>query len=152
VCGDQQASLAAAGTHQGTTKVTYGTGTFILQSLGVHFKLYPDFYTTLIPHPQQPWYALEAKIEQSGKRIQDAINESKPLTPILNHIVCTVNAYIKKLPHKPAKLIVDGGITQSAELLKLQRIASGISVQPQKIFDGTALGIATLMQEASVSP
>ena len=49
VVGDQQASLAAAGTAPGTTTVTHGTGTFLIQALGDEFTLTDHAYTTLAP-------------------------------------------------------------------------------------------------------
>ncbi|MFN7088906.1 MAG: FGGY family carbohydrate kinase, partial [Candidatus Paceibacteria bacterium] len=62
VCGDQQASMYSAGVEDGTTKVTYGTGTFVMQILGKKFALFDDFFTTLVPNSKKPLYALEAKI------------------------------------------------------------------------------------------
>lgn len=147
VCGDQQASMYAAGVAVGTTKITYGTGTFVMQSIGKKFILRDSFFTTIIPNSKLPLYALEMKIESTGKKIQECLNKKLSLDPLLKIIVKRVAGIIRRLPVSPNKLIVDGGITRAKHLIALQREASLIKVQQQKVADGTALGTAKLIRD-----
>ena len=144
VCGDQQASLFAAGTTKGITKVTYGTGTFIMQSLGSSFGLHNNFFTTLVPGRKKPLYAFEAKVARSGKEIEKALNQPKKLKLLFTRLSKKVGRFLNKLPDKPKEIIVDGGATQAKLLLQLQATTSRLTVKKQKIFDGTALGVAML--------
>ena len=43
--------------------------------------------------------------------------------------------------------MIDGGITRSKELAPLLEGFSGMAIKKVEIFDGTALGIARLLQE-----
>ncbi len=144
VCGDQQASLFAAGTTKGVTKVTYGTGTFIMQSQGSSFELNKNFFTTLVPSRKKPLYALEAKVARSGKEIENALDQPKKLEFLFRRLSKKVDRFLDKLPDKPKEIIVDGGATQAKLLLQLQAAASRLTVKKQKIFNGTALGVAML--------
>ena len=148
MCGDQQASMYAAGIRSGATKVTYGTGTFIMQVLGPRFKTHADFFTTLIPDGRKPRYALEAKIAGSGQEIENALRKHRALRPILKRLSSDVNAYLKKLPVPPKTLVIDGGATRDEYLRVAQSEISGVPVQKQKIFDGTALGVASRIRDA----
>jgi glycerol kinase len=145
VCGDQQASMYAAGTENGVTKVTYGTGTFIMQILGANFSLHDSFFTTLVPNSENPIYALETKIGGTGKRIDKLLKTGHNLGPILAKLAEKVNVMIKKLPVKPRVLIVDGGIIRDKRMVSTQAVISKVRVKSQRIFDGTALGVAKLM-------
>lgn len=145
ICGDQQASMYAAGTDDGTTKVTYGTGTFISQMIGKEFKLYPDFLTTIMPG-KEPLYVLEEKVQGTGKEAQDSLKDPKALKTYLGQIAEQVNEHLKKLPVKPKELIIDGGITRDGYLAKIQADISGIPTKNQKTFDGTALGGTMLIR------
>ncbi|MBI2623645.1 MAG: hypothetical protein HYW65_03670 [Candidatus Liptonbacteria bacterium] len=144
VCGDQQSALAAAGHAAGTTKVTYGTGAFIMQITGAQFRIQKPFFTTLTASRKNP-YALEAKVPGCGAEVDALLRAKKPLEGALRNIARRVDNYLKKLPKKPARLIVDGGITQAPYLLAAQTAVSKLPVKKQKIFDGTALGIAKLI-------
>lgn len=144
VCGDQQASLFAAGTAKGITKVTYGTGTFVMQVQGSSFGLNKNFFTTLVAGKKQPLYALEAKVARSGKAIEKALNQPKKLEFLFRQLSKKVDRFLDKLPNKPKEIIVDGGATQAKLLLQLQAATSRLTVKKQKIFDGTALGVAML--------
>lgn len=162
VCGDQQASMYAAlqsldkardkqslsgqaDTQKGVTKATYGTGTFIMQILGLRFRIREPFFTTIVPGKKRPIYALEAKIDCCGKKVESVLDKPKKLKAALTILTKVVNSHLKKLPQKPKELIVDGGVSQAEYLISTQANISGISVQRQKIFDGTALGSAKLM-------
>lgn len=145
VCGDQQASMYAAGTAKGTTKATYGTGTFIMQILGKTFSMKNDFFTVLVPNSKRPLYALEMKINDTGRRVDELLRKGAPIEPALEKIAEDVDVIIKKLPMKPKLLIVDGGIARDGRIVPIQSAVSGIAVKPQIIFDGTALGVAKLI-------
>jgi glycerol kinase len=145
VCGDQQASMYAAGVRKGTTKVTYGTGTFVMQIIGSRFATRDGFFTTLVPNAKQPLYALEMKINDTGKQIEQCLQKKVPLEAVLKEIAGKVNAIIKKLPIKPKILIADGGIIRDYQAISVQTAVSKIFVKPQSIYDGTAFGVAKLI-------
>jgi|GEM_PF-825170 len=148
VAGDQQASTYAAGTKKGTTKITYGTGAFLVQSLGNNFKLHPDFFTTLLPTiGGKPVFALEAKVENCAVLVEPVLKNSKKLRVVLTKIARSVDKEIKKLPSKPKSIIADGGVMRDGIIVELQQKISGISVQAQSTFDGTALGVAKLIAD-----
>jgi glycerol kinase len=138
--------MYAAGNTTGTTKVTYGTGTFIVQILGPDFRIKKSFFTTLVPNSPRPSYALEAKIDCCGNKIDSLLEKGKDLNPAIYDLATQVNEYIKMLPKKPKELIVDGGVTQAKDLVRIQSEISGIPVLKQTVFDGTALGVAKLVQ------
>ena len=145
VCGDQQASMYAAGTKKGTTKVTYGTGTFVMQILGTNFAIQDDFFTTLVPNSKEPLYALEMKINNTGKLVDGLLQKGLSIDMALTKIANKVNLIIKKLPLKPNSLIVDGGIIRDSKIVSIQTNISNIKVKTQSIYDGTALGVAKLI-------
>jgi glycerol kinase len=146
VIGDQQASTFAAGTKDKTTKVTYGTGAFLVQSLDGKFKLHPDFFTTLLPTlGSPPVFALEAKVENCAAIVEPALNDPKKLRQVLTRIARKVDVAIKKLPYKPKEIIADGGVARDGIVIELQKNISGVPVRAQTIFDGTALGVAKMI-------
>jgi glycerol kinase len=148
VAGDQQASTYAAGTGAGATKVTYGTGAFLVQSLGHQFKFYSDFFTTLLPTlGGRPVFALEAKVENCAAAVEPVLKNPEKLRAVLASIAKKVDAVIKKLPRKPGMIIVDGGVMRDGLIVGLQQKISGRLVRPQKVFDGTALGVAKIISD-----
>lgn len=144
-CGDQQASMVAAGTQTGTTKVTYGTGSFMMQVTGTRFVSHKLFFTTLAPHHNSPVFALEGKVSGSGARVDANLKKPQALRRIIQGIVNDVDIYVQKLPKKPKKIFLDGGITRYKDLPDMQRKKSGIPVEKQPIPDGTSLGVAKLI-------
>jgi glycerol kinase len=148
VMGDQQSSTYAAGTKKGTTKITYGTGAFLVQSLGNSFKTYPDFFTTLLPTlGSKPIFALEAKVENCAASVELVLKDSKKLKQTLLKIAHEVDKKIKKLPTKPKLIIADGGVSRDGIIIEQQSKVSGVRVVAQETFDGTALGVAKLVVE-----
>lgn len=164
VCGDQQASLAAALNSSeirlprrsafgraprndfcNTTKVTYGTGTFIMQILGPKFSLHEPFFTTLAPTTGKRIYVLEYKIACCGKKVKSLLKQPAKLRCLYLNLAKQVADRLKQLPVRPKEIIVDGGVSRSDELLRLQSEAAKLPVRRQKIYDGTALGVAGLM-------
>ncbi len=145
VCGDQQSSMAAAGLKKGTTKVTYGTGTFVMQSIGGSYLYKKSFFTTLIPHGKKPRYALEAKVDIGGRDVERALTNRKKLKCVLTRIAYSVDACLKKLPLKIKKIFIDGGVTRDGLMGTIQKEISGVSVFPMSTFHGTALGVAKLL-------
>jgi len=147
VCGDQQSSLYAVGHNRGLTKITYGTGTFLMQVVGEKFRSQKNFFTTIFPgcaKEKNALYAIEAKIEGSGSRVDNFLRKKMDLLPLLKKIAREVDVYVKKLPLKPSKLIIDGGITRDERMGKIQQKISGIAVVEQKVFDGTSLGASLI--------
>ena len=146
ICGDQQASMYAAGIKPYTTKITYGTGTFMMQIIGSKFAQHKSFFTTLAPTTSKPMYALENKIDCCGNKVDKLLKKKISLVPIISILSEMVALEIKKLPHKPKRLIVDGGLTQAPSLVSIQSKATGIPVLKQPIHDGTGLGVAKLLK------
>ncbi len=145
VCGDQQASMYGVGMHAGVVKVTYGTGTFLVQNLGRKYVLKQPFFTTLMPGAKRPQFALEAKIEGSGAAVDKVLHDTNKLDKALRHIAKDVDVYLKKLPLRPKALVVDGGITRDGRMVSIQAKVSRIKVRRQITDDGTALGVAKLL-------
>lgn len=145
MCGDQQSSTFAAGINPGNTKITFGTGTFIVQILQ-RYMFQPGFYTTLIAGKKHPVYALEAKIDWSGKQVSPVLNQPKKLQKVITRLATTTAKIVNKLPYRPKKIVVDGGISQNNLLIKLLGQKTKIKIERQKTFDGTALGIARLLK------
>lgn len=148
VCGDQQASMFAAGTKAGTTKITYGTGTFIMQSQGNSFSMRRPFYTTIIPGSAENeyFYALEAKISRGGREVEPLLNDKVRLEQFLRDLAVDVDHYIDQFPLRPEELIIDGGVARDKYLPTLQKEVSNLPVRRQPVFDGTSLGIARLIR------
>jgi glycerol kinase len=145
VAGDQQSSLYAAGTTTGTTKVTYGTGAFLVQVLGNEFVRHEPFFTTLVPDKDCHLYAIEAKVAECGSRVTEALSEPIRLRQVLTDIAKEVDVYIKKLPTKPTSITIDGGAVRDGILKEVQEEVSKIPIIQQDPFDGTALGISKLI-------
>ena len=145
VCGDQQASLFAAGDKEETTKITYGTGTFIMQIIGKEFSLREGFFTTITAGGEN--FAIEAKVGRGAKEVLKLLWDKPALEKYLSEIAIDADKVIKKLPHKPTEIIIDGGVMRDGIVGKFQEEISGIKINEQKIFDGTALGAAKLVFE-----
>lgn len=155
VCGDQQASMyAALALHKkrgsAVTKITYGTGTFVMQSLGKKFELERHFFTTLIPSLDDPQYVLEAKVQCGAKQVEPVLGKPKKLHQILRSIARKTEVYIRYLPERPKELIIDGGVSRDGVVGGLQGAVSNLSVCMQKIYDGTALGSALLARDSLI--
>ena len=144
VIGDQQASLAAAGFGRGTTTVTHGTGTFLIQALGDDFALVDGTYTTLAAGAREEQYAIELRVGEYGERVTAALEQGMDLLPILNEMVEATNSALKELPIRPTELVVTGGMTQDPHLAPLHEQVSGIPVRTYATYHGTALGAARL--------
>ncbi|MFH2104704.1 MAG: FGGY family carbohydrate kinase, partial [Parcubacteria group bacterium] len=116
VCGDQQASTYAAGTENGTTKITYGTGTFLAQQIGDKFVRHGPFFTMLLASQNKPVYAVEGKVESSAREVDVVLDKPTELRKVVTKIARQVDKYIQQLPIKPEKIMVDGGITKYDQL------------------------------------
>lgn len=147
VCGDQQSSMVASGLAKGTTKVTYGTGTFLMQVVGSRFALHDDFFTTLVPtqNGKESQYALEAKIDYGGKRIEPVLNNPTRLKSRLTAIAREVDRKMSRLPIVPLSVHIDGGVSRDGLMAQIQERVSGIPIIPQANFHGTAVGVAKLV-------
>lgn len=145
VMGDQEASLYAAGIEKGTTKITYGTGAFIMQDIGFDFLIQKPFFTTLTASGS---FALEAKVEGCGVKIAPLVGTPK-IFGAAKFFVKKISTLVRKLPLKPSKIILDGGMTQYEKTMSLQSEFTGLPVEKQKTHNGTALGVAKLLKEKS---
>ncbi len=146
VCGDQQASFYAAREAGAAAKITYGTGTFIMSELGAEFKLQDGFFTTLAAAPAGPIYALEAKVGTYAARIDALLAGHEPLDEVVSEMTAAAGQVLNKLTPPPAKIILDGGITQAPTLLAAQQAANPeLNFTLQQPFDGTALGISQMV-------
>lgn len=146
VVGDQQASLAAAGFLPGTTTVTHGTGTFLIQALGNNFTLVPGSFTTLATNETGTQFALEVRVGEYARRVDELLAQGQELTPILEEIAGATNAALARLPIPPTELVVTGGISQAPSLAMLHEDRSGLPVRTHTTHHGTALGAATLVR------
>ena len=99
IIGDQQASLYAAGTQLGATKITYGTGAFILQNLGKNIYLDKYLFTTLaVGIKGAPVYALEGKVAECGDLITPTLGDDKKMKRAIKKITLNVNELLHHFP------------------------------------------------------
>ncbi|HEU0050507.1 MAG TPA: FGGY family carbohydrate kinase [Patescibacteria group bacterium] len=151
VIGDQQASVYAAISAEtpskNATKVTFGTGTFIAQTLDNGFSLQKDFFTTLAPGKHGPIYIAETKIDHGGLEAEPILHQPKKLERFFFHLARHVDRALKKLPVKPHRIVVDGGVSRDGILPSIQASVSKITVQHLPIFDGTSYGTALLVRD-----
>jgi glycerol kinase len=151
VCGDQQASLYAASQTveaiSPITKITYGTGSFIMQNIGQQFQLDDNFFTTLTPSSDNKGsdFALETKIEGSGEAVASVLKNPVALNEYLTTLAKQINTKLKLLPTTPKLIIADGGAARDGIIIELQQNISNIPVYLEQTYDGTALGVALLI-------
>lgn len=145
MCGDQQASLFAAGTAPGTAKVTYGTGAFFMQILGPKYSRKEGFFTTIAVSGRHPIFALEAKVNQGAADVLKVLKRPAALRRTIVTIAREVGKITNRLNPRPKKIIIDGGITKYRGLPAIQRKISKIRIERQSMPNGTALGVAKLM-------
>lgn len=145
VSGDQQASLFAAGEF----KITYGTGGFVMQDTGGTSHSVLNLFTTLTPSQEKlPHFALEGKVENVGKRVDELLQKGEDLKPLLYEIATQVNELIGRFPKRPKEAVADGGVTQDPQMIPIQEEVSGIKIKAQTTYHGTALGVAELVKQA----
>lgn len=146
VCGDQQSSFQAAAARGAQTKITFGTGIFMVQEIP-RFEIVPGFFTTVLPSSGELRYGIEAKVAEScGPRVLPHLGKPAELEPLMREFAMDSAAAIGKLPARPAKLVVDGGVTQSELLMGfLKEFLPDIEIIKQEPYDGTALGVAFLL-------
>jgi glycerol kinase len=152
VCGDQQASAYAAirsqpASRKNITKITYGTGVFVVQTIN-RFVLHPNFFTTLVPTRKGVGFALEGKIEKSGEKVTSLLSSPNKLRAYLRSLALDVDQLITKLPTRPRELVVDGGSARDGIVTLIQQEVSHIPVFQQTNYDGTALGTAMLVWDS----
>lgn len=144
--GDQQASLYAAGSSPGTTKITYGTGAFILENIGKKFETKKNLFTTLAAGPGgRPAFALEGKVSPCGALVSPVLENNEKKKAAIKKITKQVDRLLKKFPKRCKKIIIDGGVSQADETLEEQAKISKVRLERQKNFEGTALGTAKLI-------
>jgi glycerol kinase len=145
ICGDQQASLFAAGTARGTAKVTYGTGAFFMQILGPKYAIEKGFFTTIAVSGKTPVFAIEGKVNKGALDVLKVLKQPAALRRVITSIAEEVGKITDKLDPRPKELIIDGGITKYRPLPAIQRKISKMRVKRQSVPNGTALGVAKLM-------
>lgn len=146
VLGDQQASLYAAGSKNGTFKITYGTGAFVLQNIGKKFQIRKKLFTTLAAGLRnRVVYALEGKVSSCGARVAPVLRNARKKRKIISQIAKDVNKVLRLFPKKYNKIVIDGGVSQAREMAIEQSKTSKVKVVRQKCFEGTALGVAKLV-------
>lgn len=146
MCGDQQSSMFAAGTEPGNTKVTFGTGTFIMQILD-GFYIDNNFFTTLVPLKDGGVrYAVEAKIALGSKDADPLIGHKEEMDKFLHILGRKVSENLNRLPKTPPFITIDGGITQAEGIETILKEETGIEARKQSAFEGTALGAALLAE------
>ena len=145
--GDQQASLYAAGVKPGTIEVSYGSRMCAMKVIGDTFQLIDDTNTTLIAGPtDERLYALEDTIGPAASRVLPVINQPDVLTDVLQKLSVEVAASLQPmLTPTDRRIIIDGGISQAAQLPEIQsKVLGGIEVTRQNHFEATAMGVAKL--------
>jgi glycerol kinase len=152
VCGDQQASFHAASVRGANTKITFGTGIFMVQEIS-EFEIVPGFFTTVLPSGGELRYGIEAKVAEScGSRVLPHLGKPAELEPLMREFSEDSVKAINKLPKRPTKLVVDGGVIQSELLMNfLREFLPDIEIIRQEPYDGTALGVAFLLSEKLAS-
>jgi glycerol kinase len=146
VCGDQQASFHAASVLGTDTKITFGTGIFMVQEIS-ELEIVPGFFTTVLPSSGELRYGIEAKVAEScGPRVLPHLGKPAELEPLMREFAEDSVKAINKLSKRPTKLVVDGGVTQSELLMNfLREFLPDIEIIRQEPYDGTALGVAFLL-------
>ncbi len=148
IIGDQQSSFYAAtqtAKKKGlVTKVTFGTGTFVMQTLGKSFKTKDPFFTTLVPKGKGSEFAFEAKVGVTGPEVEKRLGKPKELRKYFYEVARKVDRYIKRLPKKPIEIVIDGGATRDPSVQWVLQDVTKIQTTPMCMYDGTALGTAML--------
>ena len=147
VVGDQQASMYAAGSKPGITKVTYGTGIFPMRLIGDAFQLKDGFLTTLAIGPNcKPTYAFEGKIENAAPRVSKVYGIDKPaFDALMLSLAHEAAPVIGRLVEAGETVYVDGGISQNDDILAEQEKLNSIKTKRLSTHNGTALGVAKLI-------
>lgn len=149
VAGDQQASLYAVGAKPGVCKLTYGTGIFAMKTVA-DFVLRPALLTTLaITKTDDRLYALEGKVEQAAARVQPVLHDTEKLARVDAQLALETTAVLQTMLEPTDKtIIVDGGMSHDTQLLsKQESFLEGVELKRQRIPDGTALGMAKILQD-----
>jgi glycerol kinase len=149
VCGDQQASYHAASKRATNTKITFGTGIFMVQEIN-KFEIVPGFFTTVLPSAGPLRYGIEAKVAEScGPRVLPHLGKPAELEPLMCEFAEASVSALAKLPNRPKRLVVDGGVTQSELLMGfLKEFLPDMEIVRQEPYDGTALGMAFLISQS----
>ncbi len=152
MCGDQQSSMFSAQQYCkseiGCTKITFGTGLFLMQIVGDLDKIIEPFYPSLAVSSDAlgTIWALEYKIENIGSEVEMLLGDENALTIYLEKLTDKVASVIKQLPIKPKEIIIDGGVTQNKLLRVLLQEKTGIKISELPNYNGTALGVAMLVK------
>lgn len=151
VIGDQQASLYAAGTEPGSIKITYGTGIFAMKLLE-DFELHESLLTTLaVGDNNSRQYALEGSVKTAAERIAPLLDTPRKLKPILRELAFETSAILQLMLDHQRYITIDGGMSNDKELRAQQEaFLEGISLVRQRHTEGTAYGVAKLMQSEVV--
>ncbi|PIX61970.1 hypothetical protein CO057_01470 [Candidatus Uhrbacteria bacterium CG_4_9_14_0_2_um_filter_41_50] len=149
VCGDQQASMTSALSicHEkdACTKITFGTGTFIMQIANAKTEATYPFFKTITPSLRhEVLYALETKINRGAKQVDQILDKPEELDSFLKELASDVIVLLNQFPQIPTEIVIDGGVSRDGIIAKHIEDISGVKTKSLPIFDGTALGIAIL--------
>lgn len=153
VCGDQQSSAYAANREAArlriagpVTKVTFGTGIFLSQEVRDAAVRVPGFFTTLMPGTRGVTCAVEQKIGDCAKDVSARLDDERALRRYFDGVAVRIAGLVRKLPERPSAIIVDGGASRDGIAALALEKATGIRCAQQRIYDGTALGMALLIR------
>lgn len=146
VMGDQQAALYAVGDGAGATKITYGTGAFILQNIGRWLATDPQLFTTLaVGAGNKPVYAVEGKVSPCGDLVKAVLGNEEKMRAAMRSIAQRVDMLLQRLPHRFASIVIDGGVTRDGIMADEQARASGVTIVQQPHYEVTTIGTAKLL-------
>jgi sugar (pentulose or hexulose) kinase len=118
-----------------------------MKVVGDTFQLVDDAGTTLIAGPtDERLYALEDTIGPAASRVLPVISQPDVLRDVLQKLSVEVAASLQPmLTPTDRRIIIDGGISQAAQLPEIQsKVLGGIEVVRQNHFEATAMGVAKL--------
>lgn len=148
LAGDQQASLAAAASQPGDTKITFGTGLFVDQFLGTERVLGKRFMTSIAATgTRTPRYLAETYQPGAGAQIDAALGNPARLERAVRSLAGAAARLLKGMPLPVRRLTIDGGGTRDGLLARILTEEHGLTVRVHATFHGTALGVARLLQK-----
>ncbi|MBU4453218.1 hypothetical protein KKH24_03075 [Patescibacteria group bacterium] len=157
ICGDQQSSMFCAQQYcqaeVGCIKITFGTGVFLMQIVDDIKKIKDPFYPSVAvnTHATDNIWALEYKIENVGKEVDELLNIPNELERYLDRLTDKIARIICQLPIKVEEIVIDGGVTQNKSLHEMlaQKVSAKIIELP--IYNGTGLGVSYLVNKSYLS-
>lgn len=148
VSGDQQSSLYAADDFRGGTKITFGSGVFIMQVIDKNDigSVENDYFITRTCG-EEYLYCIEKKVRRLAEYVTPLLERDnlEELHRLIDTVVSEIVPFVEELPIKPDRIMVDGGVTKSDYLVAQLKQKIPSSIVKQKYTDGTALGVSMLL-------